>query len=125
MVSAKAGSALLLTFGPTTPVFLLIAVAVVLGVPNGFNNMGLQAALYESAPPERTSWAGGQFQTFRYIGAIVSSTLLAAVFKQHASTDGLHAMAVLLTVVAVALVIASVAVRRPPRRVESVAPIAG
>src|SRR5579859_1716283 len=120
-----AGSALLLTFGPTTPVVLLLAVAVVLGVPNGFNNMGLQAALYESAPPERTSWAGGQFQTFRYIGAILSSTLLGAVFKQRASTDGLHAMAILLSVVAVALVIASIAVRRPRRGAESVAPLPG
>src|SRR6266581_277296 len=41
-----AGSALLLTFGPSTPLVGLIAVAIVLGVPNGFNNMGLQAALY-------------------------------------------------------------------------------
>src|SRR5579859_1563496 len=119
------GSALLLTFGPTTPVVLLLAVAVVLGVPNGFNNMGLQAALYEAAPPARTSWAGGQFQTFRYIGAILSSTLLGAVFKQRASTDGLHAMAILLSVVAVALVIASIAVRRPRRGAESVAPLPG
>jgi len=106
-----AGSALLLTFGPATPVLVLIAVGVVLGVPNGFNNMGLQAALYEAAPPERTSWAGGQFQTFRYIGAILSSTLLAAVFKQRGSTEGLQAIAVVLTVVSVALIVASVAMR--------------
>jgi len=71
----------------------------VLGVPNGFNNMGLQAALYEAAPPARFSWAGGQFQTFRYVGAILSSTLLAAVFRQRATTQGLHAMALLLVVV--------------------------
>jgi MFS family permease len=107
------GSALLLTFGPATPVLILIAVAVVLGVPNGFNNIGLQAALYEAAPPERTSWAGGQFQTFRYVGAILSSTLLATVFKQRASTDGLHSMAVLLIVTSVALIVASIATGRP------------
>jgi MFS family permease len=106
-----AGSALLLTFGPATPVLAMIAVGVVLGVPNGFNNMGLQAALYQAAPPERTSWAGGQFQTFRYIGAILSSTLLAAVFKQRGSTEGLHSIAVILTVVSVALIVASIAMR--------------
>jgi MFS family permease len=106
------GSALLLTFGPATPVFILVAVGVVLGVPNGFNNMGLQAALYEAAPPERTSWAGGQFQTFRYVGAIFSSTLLGTVFKQRASTDGLHMMAMLLIVTSVALVVASIAMGR-------------
>jgi MFS family permease len=106
-----AGTALLFTFGPTTPVLGLVAVAFVLGLPNGFNNMGLQAALYAAAPPERTSWAGGQFQTFRYIGAILSSTLLASVFRQRASTEGLHAMAALLVVVSAALIIASVGLR--------------
>ena len=106
------GSSLLLTFGPATPVLVLVAVGVVLGVPNGFNNMGLQAALYEAAPPERTSWAGGQFQTFRYVGAILSSTLLGTVFKQRASTGGLHSIAVLLIVTSVALVVASLAMGR-------------
>jgi len=108
-----AGSALLLTFGPGTPLAGLIAVAVVLGVPNGFNNMGLQAALYEAAPPARISWAAGQLQTFRYVGAILSSTLLGEVFRQRATTEVLHSMAVLLVVVSFALVIASVLTRRP------------
>ena len=107
-----AGSALLLTFGPGTPVLGLVAVGLVLGVPNGFNNMGLQAALYEAAPPARTSWAAGQFQTFRYVGAILSSTLLGAVFRQRATTEGLHSMALLLVVVAFALVISSLMTRR-------------
>jgi len=107
-----AGSALLLTFGPGTPVLGLVAVGLVLGVPNGFNNMGLQAALYEAAPPARTSWAAGQFQTFRYVGAILSSTLLGAVFRQRATTDGLHSMALLLVVVSFALVISSLMTRR-------------
>ncbi len=107
------GSALLLIFGPTTPLVVLVAVGIVLGVPNGFNNMGLQAALYEAAPPARTSWAAGQFQTFRYVGAILSSTLLGAVFRQHASTEGLHSIAVLLVAVSIGLVIASLVTRRP------------
>src|SRR6202035_4117077 len=106
------GSALLLTFGPATPVFILVAVGVVLGVPNGFNNRGLKAALYEVAPPARMSWAGGQFQTFRYVGAILSSTLLATVFRQRASTGGLHSMAIILIVASVALVVASIAMGR-------------
>ncbi len=119
------GSALLLTFGSNTPVLALIAVGLVLGIPNGFNNMGLQAALYEAAPPARISWAGGQFQTFRYVGAILSATLLASVFRQRATTEGLHSMAVLLVVVAIALVIASVAMRRSGTRAEPIAPQPG
>jgi predicted MFS family arabinose efflux permease len=116
-----AGSALLLTFNPSTPVIGLIAVAFVLGVPNGFNTMGLQSALYSAAPPARMSWAGGQFQTFRYVGAILSATLLASVFHVRATTDGLHSMAILLVVVSVALVVASVATPRPTAAAPSAA----
>src|SRR5579859_2612396 len=122
-VALAAGTALLFTFGPSTPVLGLVAVAFVLGIPNGFNNMGLQAALYANAPPARTSWAGGQFQTFRYVGAILSSTLLGAVFRQHASTAGLHGMAVLLVAVALGLVIASTFVQG--RRAGLPAPVTG
>jgi predicted MFS family arabinose efflux permease len=107
-----AGSALLLTFGPSTPVITLIAVAIVVGVPNGFNNMGLQAELYNLAPLERISWAAGQFQTFRYVGAILSATLLGAIFRQRATTSGLHSIAIVLVVVSVALIVASVAGRQ-------------
>lgn len=109
-----AGSALLLTFDPRTSVIVLVAVAIVVGVPNGFNNMGLQAELYKWAPLERISWAAGQFQTFRYVGAILSATLLGTVFAQRATTSGLHSIAIVLVVVAVALIVASVAVQRGP-----------
>ncbi len=115
-VALVAGSALLLTFGPGTSVVALVAVGIVLGIPNGFNNMGLQAALYQAAPPARVSWAGGQFQTFRYVGAILSATLLASVFRQRATTGGLHQMAALLVVVSVALVIASIFTQRAGSR---------
>jgi MFS family permease len=114
-----AASVLLLTFGPGTSVVALLAAAVVVGIPNGFNNMGLQAALYNSAPSERTSWAAGQFQTFRYVGAILSSTLLGAVFRQRATTSGLHSVAVVLVVIAVALVVSSLAVQRGSTHRES------
>jgi predicted MFS family arabinose efflux permease len=119
-VALAAGSALLLGFNPATPVAVLIAVAVVLGIPNGFNNMGLQSALYEAAPPVRLSWAGGQFQTFRYVGAILSSTLLATVFRQRATTEGLHEMAVLLVAVSIGLIVASTLGRGAPERVAPV-----
>jgi MFS family permease len=114
-----AGTLLLLSFGPATGVPLLLAVAVVLGVPNGFNNLGLQAALYEITPVERISWAGGQFQTFRYIGATLSSAILGSVFREGASTAGLHSVAYVLAAVAALVLVASAFTRRgvqsPPR----------
>jgi MFS family permease len=108
------GCGLLLTLGQTTPLIALLGVAIVVGVPNGFNNMGLQAELYKSAPPDRISWAAGQFQTFRFFGAALSSTLIAAIFPHRATTNGLHSIAIVLAIIAAALIVASVATRRGP-----------
>jgi len=83
----------------------------VLGVPNAFNNLGLQAALYAVTPPERISWAGGQFQTFRYVGATMAAAVLGSVFKTGATTTGLHGIAAVLALVAAVLLVASTITR--------------
>lgn len=108
-----AGSVLVLLIEPTTPLLLVAAAALVMGIPGGFNNLGLQAALYAATPHERISWAGGQFQTFRYIGATLASAVLGSVFRHGATTAGLHSIAGALAVVAAGLIVASILVRRP------------
>ncbi len=116
-----AGSGLILTLGAGSPVVLILAVMFVLGVPNGFNNLGLQAALYAVTPGERISWAAGQYQTFRYIGATLAAAVLGTVFRQEATTSGLHSIALMLAAVSAVLVVTSAATRRgsAPRRLAS------
>jgi predicted MFS family arabinose efflux permease len=106
-ITLLAGSLLLLLFGAGTAVIVLLAVGVVLGVPNGFNNLGLQVALYEHAPADQMGAVGGQFQTFRYVGAILSTALLGIVFGQAATSAGLHTLAIALAAISVLLVAAS------------------
>lgn len=106
------GSLLLLVLQASTPVMVILAVAAVLGIPNGFNNLGLQAALYEAAPPEQTGAAGGLFQTCRYTGAILATSLLGIVFATSVSSAGLHAVAGVMAILSVLLVLASVVSRR-------------
>jgi MFS family permease len=101
-----AGTLLVLTLNPGAPVPLLLFVAFMVGVPNGFNNLGLQSALYAATPGERISWAAGQFQTFRYVGATLAGAVLGSVFRHGATTGGLHGMAVALAVVSLAIVVA-------------------
>ena len=76
-----------------------------MGVASGFNNLGLQAALYQYAPAERMGTATGQFQTFRYIGATLCTALLALIFVGQATTEGLHTLALTLAPIALLLVI--------------------
>ncbi|HLZ58311.1 MAG TPA: MFS transporter [Ktedonosporobacter sp.] len=98
------GSLLLLVFNAATPVIVILAVGVVLGIPNGFNNLGLQAALYEHAPARQMGAASGQFQTFRYVGVILATSLLGTTI----TSDGLHIIAVILTIISVLLLLASI-----------------
>jgi MFS family permease len=106
-----AGTLLLLTLDRGAPIPLFLGVMFVLGVPNAFNNLGLQAALYAVTPPERISWAAGQFQTFRYVGATMAAAVLGSVFKTRATTTGLHGIAAVLALVAAILLIASAVTR--------------
>ncbi len=102
-----AGSLLMLTMNPGVAVWLVLFSCFVLGVPNAFNNLGLQAVLYAVTPPARISWAAGQFQTFRYVGATLAGAVLGSVFRTGATTSGLHAIALVLAAVSAVLVVAS------------------
>ena len=102
-----AGSLLLLTFDAATPIVVLLAVGAVLGVPNGFNNLGLQAALYEAADAGQIGAAAGFLQTCRYAGAIASTAIIAAVFGAQAGSDSLHVLAAIMAATSLGLVLAS------------------
>jgi MFS family permease len=102
-----AGVLLLLRFDAGTSVPALLAVGAVLGIPNAFNNLGLQAALYRAAPTGQMGTAGGQFQTFRYIGAILATALLGVAFGGQATTPALHAVAIFLAGLSTFLLIAA------------------
>jgi len=86
----------------------------VLGVPNGFNNLGLQAVLYETAAPGQLGAASGLFQTFRYVGATLCTALIGLVLGASATSESLHILAIIMAAVCVPLVIASVRARSTP-----------
>lgn len=109
-----AASALQL-LGDDTSVALLLGIAVLLGVPNGVNNLSLQTSLYEAAPPARMGASAGLFQTFRYLGAIAATSVLGVILEQNLSTGGMHEVGLLMTAVAVVLFgLGLLAVRRRP-----------
>jgi hypothetical protein len=86
-----------------------VLVSAALGIPNAFNNLGLQAALYERTPPPNMGAAGGLFQTFRYVGAILATALIGAFLAGSATTGGLHELGIAGSVVAAGLIAVSAA----------------
>ena len=99
------GTLLLLFFQSNSPVVLLLAVIVILGIPNGLQNLGLQAVLYQAAPAADMGVAAGQFQTFRYLGSILSTSLLGLLFGRTITSSGLHVLAGTLVCISMLLLV--------------------
>jgi hypothetical protein len=106
-VGLLTGAALLLSVGDRSGLVQLIAIGTILGLPNAFNNLGLQAGLYAAAPAGQTGTAAGLFQTGRYVGAILSTALLGAVYGGTPSSAGLHRAALFVLVSAALLAAAA------------------
>lgn len=75
-----AGSVMLITWNMHTPVWWLAVVLCLFGVSNGFNNVGLQNALFENTPAAVIGTASGLFMTARYFGTILSTLMLGLLF---------------------------------------------
>lgn len=108
------GTALLLTLQENSPLLWLLVIMVVLGTSNGFNNISMQTALYEHVKPEDTGSASGLFQTSRYLGSILSSSLLGLAFNRHLDTQHLHNVALVCLIFCSLVVI--LAIRLPSHR---------
>ncbi|ONK22467.1 hypothetical protein BLX87_15665 [Bacillus sp. VT-16-64] len=87
------GTGLLLTYRETSPLLWLLVIMAVLGMSNGFNNISTQTALYEHVNPEDTGTASGLFQTSRYLGSILSGSLLGLTFNRQLDLSQFHLVA--------------------------------
>lgn len=74
------GAGLMSLVAVTTAPAVALLVTAAMGVPYCAVNIAMNQALYSSARPEDAGVAAGMFQTSRYLGAILATTLLGAVF---------------------------------------------
>ncbi|PYC66064.1 MFS transporter [Streptomyces tateyamensis] len=95
---------LLLTHGGSAG-WLLAALGVLMGIPQGLNGLANQNALYRQAPAERMGSAAGLLRTFMYLGALGASAADAAFFPHGATTGGLHLLALFMAGGAVLLLV--------------------
>ncbi|WP_405879501.1 MFS transporter [Streptomyces sp. NBC_01136] len=98
-----AGCAALLGVHSGSAIWLLGAVGIVMGVPQGLNGLANQNALYRQADPARMGSAAGLLRTFMYLGAMVASAADAAFFAHGADTGGLHDLGLFMLAGAVLL----------------------
>src|SRR5262249_7143406 len=72
-----AACALMLTLTAGSPVWALVVLSVVFGVPQGANSLALQNAVYFQADPERIGSSAGLLRTLAYLGSMIASSATA------------------------------------------------
>jgi MFS family permease len=87
---------LLLCLGPASPIWLILLVALVAGVPQGLNMLAVQNAVYHQADPDRVASSAGLMRTFFYLGAITAGTAGGYAYAGGAPTPGLHVLALVM-----------------------------
>ncbi len=93
------GAAVVLTITSGSPVWLLLVIAALFGIPQGLASVSNQAALYRQAPREQIGVAAGLSRTSIYFGAIVSSGIIGLAYGDKPTDAGFHAIAVVVMVV--------------------------
>lgn len=91
-VAQLAAGILVLFMTGATPIWYLVVTMLVLGIPQGLNNLAIQNTLYHQAEPERIASSAGLLRTFFYLGAIVASVVYGNVYGARATTGGLHVL---------------------------------
>ncbi|MFF4344439.1 MFS transporter [Kitasatospora sp. NPDC001540] len=84
---------LMLALGVHSPLWVLLVLAVLFGVPQGANGLALQNSVYLQSDPARTGSSAGLLRTFAYLGSMVASAATAAAYGPHAGTAGMHQLA--------------------------------
>lgn len=103
-VLLAAGSALLFLTSGSTPLAVLLLAGACFGIPQGLMGTGNQAAVQQFAPVDAIGSAAGLQRTAQYVGAITASGLIGLAYGERADDGGLHLMAAVALVLAVALV---------------------
>ncbi|UTH72736.1 MFS transporter [Chromobacterium sp. IIBBL 290-4] len=99
------GSAAMCFISSSLPVWSIALLSVVFGMPNGFNNLGNQATLYQSAPPEQMGAASGLYRTAQYVGGSLSFSLVSLTLGHPAGDHGLQQLALILGAISLLLLL--------------------
>jgi hypothetical protein len=103
------GSGLLLVLHANGPLWMLLVVSVIFGLRFGLTVVTNQAAMNAQAPANATGAATDLLRTPMYLGR--SASLISLCYGPQATDCGLHRPALLLTIAALGLLVATIADR--------------
>jgi MFS family permease len=100
-----ASAVLLGVVGLTTAPVAVLLITATMGVPYCIVSIALSQALYASVRPEEAGVAAGIFQTSRYVGAILATALLGAMFSSGTIPANWLLVIAVATVLAIVLMV--------------------
>ncbi|MEU5383737.1 MFS transporter [Kitasatospora cineracea] len=107
-VGQIAACLLMLALGGHSPLWELLVLAVVFGIPQGANGLALQNSVFLQSDPARTGSSAGLLRTFAYLGSMVAAAATAAAYGPHAGTAGMHQLAWIMLAAAVLFLLLTV-----------------
>jgi len=114
-VSMLIGTISMLLLQDATPAIIIFLILSLIGFSNGFLNIALQTLLYTFVSKSQIGTASGLFMTSRFLGTILSSSILALMFGREISTGQLHSMAITCALISIFLVFLSIRIAAPRR----------
>jgi MFS family permease len=111
-----AGLLLAATAGPDAPIWWLAIICGLLGLPNGFNNLGNQLLLHRAVPTEAAGASTGIYRTAQYIGASLAAVVAAHVIGADHALGGIREMGIVIAAIGLALLLLSLAALAMHRR---------
>lgn len=109
-----AGGLLLTRPTHSSPLWFLVLICAVLGLPDGFNNMGNQSSMYTAAPADQAGAASGLYRTCQSLGANFAISLLALLTAGPPGDSALHRMGLVVAGLSAVLLVAALVGRRVP-----------
>jgi len=111
VVAMVAGSVMIFLVTSASPLWVFGVIAIVFAIPSGPTLVANQMAVYEQTPPEHIGSVSGLSRTCQFLGALLSSGLIALFFGAHPDDAGLHNLAIVMFGCSVALIVITVADR--------------
>jgi hypothetical protein len=84
--------------------YMIVAIVLLMGVPQGLLNLANQNAVYFQSLPEQMGSSSGLLRTSAYAGALLASAANGLFLKSGATTAGIHHLALFCTVIGMVLV---------------------
>ena len=103
-----AGTLAATVVGTDAPIWLLVLVGALCGLPNGFNNLGNQLILHASVHGEQAGVASGLYRTSQYIGAALAAVLAASALTPGRGDGGIAILGCSIAVLGGCLLLAAV-----------------